>query len=53
MTHGRSYGFIKKIIAAGKMGKEALLEKIDVIYAAGGLTDEDYTELTAEINAQE
>ena len=49
-THGRSYGLIKKIIAAGKMNKTELLNKIDVIFAAGGLTDEDYAEVTAEID---
>ncbi len=48
--HGRSYGLIKKIIAAGKMDKTELLEKIDVIFAVGGLTAEDYTEVTAEID---
>ncbi len=50
--HGRSYGLIKKIIAAGKMDKAELLSKVDVIFAAGGLTDEDYAEITAEIAAE-
>lgn len=50
--HGRSYGLIKKIIAAGKMDKDTLLEKIDVIFAAGGLTAEDYAEIAAEIDAK-
>ena len=52
-THGRSYGLIKKIIAAGKMDKDTLLEKVDVIFAAGGLTAEDYAEVTAEIGREE
>lgn len=51
--HGRSYGLVKKIIAAGKMDKDTLLEKIDVIFAAGGLTAEDYAEVTAEIGREE
>lgn len=51
-THGRSYGLVKKIIAAGKMDKAELLNKVDVIFAAGGLTDADYAEITAEINVE-
>ena len=47
--HGRSYGLIKKIIAAGKMGRDTLLEKVDVIFAGGGLTADDYADVTAEI----
>lgn len=49
-THGRSYGLIKKIISAGKMEKDELLNKVDLIYAGGGLTDDDYTEITTELN---
>ena len=52
-THGRSYGLVKKIIAAGKMDKDTLLGKVDVIYAGGGLTDEDYAEITAELKREE
>ncbi len=48
--HGRSYGLIKKIIAAGKMDNDTLREKVDVIFAADGLTAEDYTEILAEIS---
>ena len=51
-AHGRSYGLIKKIVAVGKMDKAELLNKVDVIFAANGLTDEDYAEITAEINAE-
>ena len=31
MNHGRSYGLCKKIVAVGKMGKEQMLEKFDVL----------------------
>lgn len=47
--HGRSYGRVKKIIAAGKMDKDELLEKIDLLFMGGGLTKVDYEELTSEI----
>lgn len=52
-THGRSYGLIKKIIAAGKMNKDELLTKVDLIFAGGGLTDEDYAEITSMLNGGE
>ena len=44
MNHGRSYGLCKKIVAVGKMGKEQMLEKFDVLVLSGGLTEDDYTE---------
>lgn len=53
MNHGRSYGLCKKIVAVGKMGKEKMLEKFDVLVLSGGLTDDDYKELVAEINKNE
>lgn len=53
MSHGRSYGLCKKIVAVGKMGKEQMLEKFDVLVLSGGLTDDDYKELVAEINKNE
>ena len=40
----------KKIVAVGKMGKEQKLEKFEVLVIYGGLTEDDYTELVAEIN---
>ena len=52
-THGRSYGLVKKIIAAGKMNKYELLNKVDLIFAAGGLTDDDYAEITKTLNGGE
>lgn len=36
MNHGRSYGLCKKIVAVGKMGKEQMLEKFDVLVLSGG-----------------
>ena len=42
MEHGRSYGLCKKIVAVGKMSKEKMLEKFDVLVLSGGLTDDDY-----------
>ena len=50
MEHGRSYGLCKKIVAVGKMSKEKMLEKFDVLVLSGGLTDNDYKELAEEIN---
>ena len=50
MEHGRSYGLCKKIVAVGKMSKEKMLEKFDVLVLSGGLTDDDYKELVAQIN---
>ena len=52
MNHGRSYGLCK-IVAVGKMSKEKMLEKFDVLVLSGGLTDDDYKELVAEINKNE
>ena len=49
MKHGRSYGLCKKIVAVGKMGKEQMLEKFDVLVLSGGLTEDDYTELVATV----
>ena len=53
MNHGRSYGLCKKIVAIGKMSKEQMLEKFDVLVWSGGLTDDDYKELVEEINKNE
>ena len=53
MNHGRSYGLCKKIVTIGKMSKEQMLEKFDVLVLSGGLTDDDYKELVAEINKNE
>ena len=53
MEHGRSYGLCKKIVAVGKMSKKKMLEKFDVLVLSGGLTDDDYKELVAEINKNE
>lgn len=37
------YTFIKKLISVGKT--DGLPAKVDVFYAAGKLTDEEYTEI--------
>ena len=43
----------KKIVAVGKMSKEQMLEKFDVLLLSGGLTEDDYKELVDEINKNE
>ena len=53
MEHGRSYGLCKKIVAVGKMSKEKMLEKFDVLVLSGGLTDNDYKELAEEVDDKE
>lgn len=53
MEHGRSYGLCKKIVAVGKMDKEAMLSKFDILLISGGLTEDDYKELATEINKSE
>ena len=53
MEHGRSYGLCKKIVAVGKMDKEIMLSKFDILLISGGLTEKDYKELAAEINKTE
>ena len=53
MKHGRSYGLCKKIVTAGKMDKETMLSMFDILLISGGLTDDDYKELAAEINKTE
>lgn len=40
-----AYKLMIKLIANGKTPKEELLNKADVYYAAGRLTDEQYTEV--------
>ena len=42
-----------KIVAVGKMNKEQMLEKFDVLLLSGGLTEDDYKELVDEINKNE
>lgn len=44
------YNTIKKLIALGRT--EGLAEKIDVFYAAGKLTGEQYAELTAALEQE-
>ncbi len=53
MEHGRSYGLCKKIVAAGKMDKETMLSKFDILVMSGGLTEADYKELVNEISMTE
>ena len=53
MNHRRSYRLCKKIVAVGKMSKEQMLEKFDVLVLSSGLTDDDYKELVEEINKNE
>lgn len=52
MEHGHAYGLCKKIIAAGKMSKETLIEKFNVLLMSGGLTDSDYIEVVGLVNAK-
>lgn len=40
-----AYKLMKKLIAAGRKSKEELLNMCDVYYAAGRLTDDEYSEL--------
>ena len=44
------YRVLKRMIERGQM--EGLAEKLDVFYAAGKLTEAQYTELTALLDAQ-
>lgn len=53
MEHGRSYGLCKKIVVANKMDKDKMLKKFDVLLLSGSLTEDDYKELTTEINKNE
>lgn len=46
-----AYKLMKKLIAAGRKTTGELLNMCDVYYAAGRLTDEEYTELVELINA--
>lgn len=45
-----AYKLMKKLIAAGRKTRAELLNMCDVYYAAGRLTDEEYTELVESIN---
>jgi len=51
-----AYSLMKRIIerdkAAGTLDKEAILEKLDVFYAANRLTKKQYQELAALVNAE-
>ena len=44
-----AYKLMKKLIAAGRKTNEDLLNMCDVYYAAGRLTDEEYSELVGLI----
>lgn len=46
-----AYKLVKQLIKLGRKSKVELLNYCDVYYAAGRLTDEEYTELVAEIEA--
>lgn len=45
-----AYKLMLKLIANGKTDKDELLNKADVYYAAGRLTDEQYEEIVKLIN---
>lgn len=44
-----AYKLMKKLIPSGRKSKEELLNMCDVYYAAGRLTDEEYSELVSLI----
>lgn len=46
-----AYKCMVKLIAKGARSKEELLNMADVYYASGRLTDEQYTEIIALIEA--
>ena len=46
-----AYKCMKKLISIGKRSKTELADKADVYYAAGRLTDEQYAEVIALIDA--
>lgn len=48
-----AYKLMKRLIALGRQTEEELLNKCDVYYAAGRLTDEEYNELAALISGDE
>ena len=45
------YRVLKRMIERGQT--EGLAEKLDVFYAAGKLTDDEYQELTAQLEAKQ
>lgn len=47
-----AYTLAKKVILTHKKSKEYLLNMVDVYFAAGRLTDSEYTELVALIEAE-
>ena len=46
------YNLLKRIIQAGSYNAADLQNKLDVYFALGRLTEEQYTELTASITAK-
>lgn len=47
-----TYTLAKRVILTHKKSKEYLLNMVDVYFAAGRLTDSEYTELVALIEAE-
>lgn len=44
------YKIMKNLIKSGRQSKEQLLEKCDVYFGAGRMSDREYEELVALIN---
>lgn len=47
-----AYTLARKVILTHKKSKEYLLHMVDVYFAAGRLSDEEYTELVQLINTE-
>lgn len=47
-----TYALIKKMIAKGETDPEELKNKMDIFLVAGRLTEKEYNDLTAELNAE-
>lgn len=41
------------ILSAGRLNEDVLREKFNILLMSGGLTNDDYIELTSELNLQE
>lgn len=48
-----TYTYCKKVITNGTYGtKESMMEKLDIFILNGRITQEQYTELVAQLNAK-
>lgn len=46
-----AYKLMKRLVALNRKSKDELLNMADVYYAAGRLTDDQYTEIIGLVNA--